>query len=394
MLRLALRAALMAALMGFSVLVQAAGTAVTSNSFNPAISLILDGKLSGFSRHPDTYALPGFALGAETEPGEEGLRLGESELAISANIDDKFYGAFTAALTPENEAEVEEAFFETIGLGGGATVKAGRFFSHIGYLNNVHAHAWDFADQPLAYRAMLGNQYRDDGVQLRWVAPTDILLEFGAEMFRGDEFPAGGAANTGKGTRTAFVHLGGDLSVSNAWRVGVSRLTADSKDRATGAETAPDLFTGKGTLTALDFVWKWSPNGNAKERHFKFQVEYLERDEKGSFDPASSGSPLAYDGTQEGWYAQAVYQFMPRWRAGLRYDKLESTAVDTTLTGTVLDGQGHDPKRTSLMVDFSNSEFSRLRLQVNKDESRLNEKDTQWYLQYIMSLGAHGAHAF
>jgi hypothetical protein len=53
-----------------------------------------------------------------------------------------------------------------------------------------------------------------------------------------------------------------------------------------------------------------------------------------------------------------------------------------------------DPKRTSAMVDFSNSEFSRLRFQVNKDESRPDQKDTQWYLQYIMSLGAHGAHSF
>jgi hypothetical protein len=46
------------------------------------------------------------------------------------------------------------------------------------------------------------------------------------------------------------------------------------------------------------------------------------------------------------------------------------------------------------MVDFSHSEFSRLRFQVNKDESRADAKDTQWYLQYVMSLGAHGAHAF
>src|SRR6185369_10159516 len=125
-----------------------------------------------------TYALPGFALGGETGPGDEGFRLGESELALSANVDDMFYGAANVALTPENEASVEEAFFETLKLGGGATIKAGRFFSHIGYLNNVHAHAWDFVDQPLVYRAMLGNQYRDDGIQIRWVAPTDLFLEF------------------------------------------------------------------------------------------------------------------------------------------------------------------------------------------------------------------------
>ena len=369
-------------------------TKVTGGSFNPAISLILDGKLSNFSQDPSTYALPGFALGEETGPGEEGLGLGESELVLSANIDDQFYGNFTAALTPENEVEVEEAFIETLNLGSGATIKAGRFFSHIGYLNNVHAHAWDFVDQPLVYRAMLGNQFGDDGAQLRWVAPTDLLIEIGAEVFRGEAFPAGGAAKSGKGVKTGFVHIGGDIGASNAWRVGLSRLQADSIDRASGDEAAPDLFSGESKLSAIDFVWKWAPDGNAKERNVKFQAEYFDRDENGTFDPASSGTPLDYQGSQKGWYAQAVYQFLPRWRAGLRHDRLEAKAVDVALAGTVLDNQGHEPQRTSVMVDFSNSEFSRLRLQVNKDESRLNAKDTQWYLQYVMSLGAHGAHAF
>ncbi|MEW6331835.1 MAG: hypothetical protein AB1560_10280 [Pseudomonadota bacterium] len=369
-------------------------TRQVSNNFNPAISLILDGKLSGFSREPDSYVLPGFALGEETGPGDEGLRLGESELIMSSNIDDEFYGQFTAALTPENETEIEEAFIETLALGGGASIKAGRFFSHIGYLNSVHAHAWDFADQPLVYRALLGNQYGDDGVQARWVAPTSVFLELGAELFRGDSFPAGGAANSGKGTHTLFIHMGGDVGADHAWRVGLSRLDADAGNRATGDVNTPDLFTGNSTITGIDLVWKWAPNGNPKQRNFKFQTEYFTRDENGIFDPASSGSPLPYSGTQTGWYAQAVYQFMPRWRVGLRQDRLHADAANAALTGTVLDNTGHEPKRISVMTDFSNSEFSRLRLQFNRDESRAMAKDNQWYLQYVMSLGAHGAHSF
>ena len=45
------------------------------------------------------------------------------------------------------------------------------------------------------------------------------------------------------------------------------------------------------------------------------------------------------------------------------------------------------------MLDFSNSEFSRLRLQYNDDHSSA-VADGQVMLQYIMSLGAHGAHQF
>jgi hypothetical protein len=365
-----------------------------SSSFNPAISLILDGTYATYSQDPASYALPGFALAADTGPRDEGLRLGESELVMSANIDDLFYGRFTAALSPANELEVEEAFFETLTLGHGATLRAGRFFSGIGYLNPQHPHAWDFVDAPLVYRALLGNQVGDDGVQARWVAPTDVFLELGAEFYRGDSFPAGGAAHSGRGTQSYFVHVGGDVGVSHSWRAGISRLNAEAQNRETvnGADT--DLFTGSSHITGVDFVWKWAANGNPKTRHVKFQAEYFQREEKGDFDPASTGTFLPYQGTQRCWYAQAVYQFMPRWRAGLRHDALKSSSVDSALAGTVLDNQGHQPARTSVMLDFSNSEFSRLRLQYSRDESRAQSADNQWTLQYTMSLGAHGAHPF
>lgn len=375
----------------------------TSNAFNPAISLVLNGRLSALSEEPATYSLPGFALGPDVGPGGRGLSLGESELWFSANIDPNLYGSLTLALAPAGratEVDLEEAFLQTLTLPYGLTFKAGRFNSRIGYLNEFHPHADDFADRPLPYRALFANSagdegvYADDGAQLRWLAPTDFFLELGAELFRGESFPAGGAANRGQGASTLFVHIGGDAGPGHAWRAGVSRLQAEAKARATGAEAAPDLFTGTSSVNGVDFVWKWAPQGNAQERHFKFQAEYFMRDEDGEFDPAASGFPLPYAGQQRGWYAQAVYRFMPRWRMGLRYDRLSASAVGGALAGTVLDNRGHDPQRASAMLDFSGSEFSRLRLQYNRDESRANVGDNQWILQYIVSLGAHGAHAF
>jgi hypothetical protein len=44
------------------------------------------------------------------------------------------------------------------------------------------------------------------------------------------------------------------------------------------------------------------------------------------------------------------------------------------------------------MVDWSPTEFSRLRLQYAQDKSRPDATDQQIFLQYILSLGAHGAH--
>ena len=55
---------------------------------------------------------------------------------------------------------------------------------------------------------------------------------------------------------------------------------------------------------------------------------------------------------------------------------------------------GHDPYRWTVMTDYSHSEFSRLRLQYARDKSRSGDADDQFQLQYIMSLGAHGAHKY
>jgi hypothetical protein len=130
------------------------------------------------------------------------------------------------------------------------------------------------------------------------------------------------------------------------------------------------------------------------------QGEYLRRSESGvlTLEPLAVGSGAAYDGDQSGFYLQGVYQFRPRWRAGLRIDRLDATNAVTFALPTSsglpppLDAS-HDPRRVSVMADFSNSEFSRLRLQFNRDDSRA-QTDRQWIFQYLMSLGAHGAHRF
>jgi hypothetical protein len=367
--------------------------------FNPDISLILSGTAAHLGNDPDGYAIPGFMLGAETGPGPRGLSLGESELVMSANVDDLFYGQFTAALSPENEVEVEEAYVQTLGLSHGLMLRAGRFFSGIGYLNGQHPHSWDFVDTALPYRALLANQFGDDGMRLAWVAPTDLFIELGGEWLRGENYPAGGASNNGQGVVTVFAHVGGDVGASHAWRAGLSWLQAQAEGRESGAiDTAPDAFTGDSRVVIADLVWKWAPNGNPRERNFKFQAEYLWRDEDGMFTADVNGvlGPAvtdAYRATHSGWYAQSVYQFMPQWRVGLRYDQVRVHDLAAGANAALFDTRGHTPRRATAMLDWSHSEFSRLRLQWTRDRSQ-PDAGSEVFVQYVMSLGAHGAHAF
>jgi len=392
--------------------------ATGENAFNPAVSLILQGTAARSSQDPSDYQITGFApSGGEVGPPPRSFSLGESELVISANIDPYFSGRMTLALTPENEAEVEEAYFQTLMLGGGFTLKGGRFLSGIGYQNETHQHAWDFQDAPLAYSAFLGGRYNDDGVQLRWLAPTDLFLEFGAEVGRGRAFPSAEQSKNGVGAWSLFGHVGGDIGASTAWRAGLSYLYVEPENRA--FEDADSLgnpvtqsFSGKSKLWVADFVLKWAPEGNATVTNFKLQGEYFRRDESGtlSYDDSAQSAPQfgapfdgAYSSRQSGWYLQAVYQFMPTWRAGLRFDQLDhGTVSNGIVTGGAgpaaadfpLLGTAHDPSRTSAMVDWSPSEFSRIRLQVAEDDSRAGVTDRQVLVQYIYSLGAHGAHKF
>jgi len=382
------------------------------NAFNPAVSLILNGVLANLSQDPARHQITGLSpTGGEAGPGSRGLNLSETELVFSATIDPNFRGTLIAALAPDNSIAVEEGYIQGIGLAHGLGFKAGRFYSSVGYQNEIHAHARDFADAPLASKVFLGNQLAYDGMRLSWVAPTDTFVELGAEIGRGRSFPGTNRDKNGAGAGNLFARLGGDIGASTAWRLGLSHLRTTAQNRSyddldsTGTQVN-NSFNGASRLWVLDGVLKWAPNGNSTYSHFKLQGEYFRRNESGNLTYDTAAASLgtqrdSYRSAQSGWYAQGVYQFMPRWRVGYRYDRLNAGTVNLGLvdSGTLTAADfpvltKYNPTRNTLMFDFSPSHFSRLRLQFASDKSRLGVTDNQVFLQYIMSLGAHGAHKF
>jgi outer membrane receptor protein involved in Fe transport len=68
---------------------------------------------------------------------------------------------------------------------------------------------------------------------------------------------------------------------------------------------------------------------------------------------------------------------------GVRYDSLDPGAADP-----------FNPRKWSAMADWSPSEFSRVRLQYARSETVAGITDNQFFVQYILSLGAHGAHKY
>jgi hypothetical protein len=381
-------------------------------TFNPEISLILGGTYANLSQDPNQYRIQGFVPGGEDiGPGKRGLSLGESELTFRANVDPSFAGQLTFSLSPQNTVSVEEAFFETKGLSNGFNLKGGRFLSSIGYLNSQHAHAWDFVDAPLAYQAFFGGQYKDDGAQIKWIAPTDRFIELGLEAGNGKAFPGNDRNKNGIGSTALFAHVGDDIGESASWRAGLSFLhtgaTARTYQDVDSTQTGvTNAISGNANTVIVDGVYKWAPNGNSTQTNFKLQGEYFRRKEDGTLTYDTLAQSLgtragAYATAQSGWYMQGVYQFMPMWRAGLRYDRLNSGTpeIGVVNSGALSSADFQrmapwNPSRTSVMFDYSSSEFSRFRMQLARDQSRPGIVDNQIFLQYIMSLGAHGAHTF
>ena len=379
----------------------------------PEISLILDGKYSAQSQNPELPMRGFLPSGAEGVP--RGFSLGESELALAGTVENFFRAEARLVFSQDGSGtgiSLEEAFFETLGLPAGFKVKAGKFFSDVGYLNNKHPHEWDFVDLPLAYKAFFGGQLNDTGAQIKWLAPLDdMYFRLGGEYAQGSKYPNSDNFNNNKPLLgTIFAKAGGDLGISSSWQGGFSYVRASTGNRPRISalnETDTLDYTGTTNVYIADFVYKWAPNGNASSQNLKLQGEFFWNAQNGSNVLNSTASnPVCevpcsgsvYANTQKGFYVQAIYQFMPRWRVGYRYDQLYSGSSNYgfapgALTGTVL--EPWNPNRNTVMLDWANSEYSLLRLQLARDTTLgPGLVNNQVYLQYVLSLGAHSAHRY
>jgi hypothetical protein len=226
-------------------------------------------------------------------------------------------------------------------------------------------------------------------------------MEFGLEAGRGRSFPGDNSSHNAAGMTAFTFHTGGDIGDSTSWRGGLSYLQASANgqqlsdfDPTTGEPVATS-FTGRTHVFVADGVLKWAPNGNATRTYFKLQGEYLQSRRSGDLTVIDGELPAsAMHAIQSGGYIQGVYQFVPMWRVGLRTERLDPGHTDYGANDFYLGSTDYHPTKNSVMVDFSQSEFARFRLQFAQDRTHQGFVDNQWLLQYQTSLGAHGAHAY
>ena len=155
-----------------------------------------------------------------------------------------------------------------------------------------------------------------------------------------------------------------------------------------------------------DATLKWSPHGNATRRALELQGEYLQREEERQPRLRYAGLALAGDYAQRHSRAgifRACNDSVPRWRAGARYDALDADTPRIALVDerhAVAGGLSRAARRVARAASRSCSTGARASsracaLQYAWDEARAGDvRDRQLFLQYLYSIGAHGAHKF
>lgn len=407
--------------------------AVTSgNQFNPQISVILDGNYFQDNVDGETSELLGeaFQAGAGHGHGEEdghghadeghshgaaepGFNFSEAELWFGGTVDPYFDLSSTLAVDSDGEVELEEAYFQTRALPAGFKLKAGKFFSDIGYINRQHPHEWDFTDQNLVHLNLFGFNLADTGAQLTWLPPLPVYTLLGVELLQGEQERFGALVEdeeereelaladelAGPRLFTGFAKISPDLGFNHALQLGGFIAHARQSQAIGEIEEEEAGFEGESTLFGADLVYKYDAPGAYGSGDFLLQSEYLRRRNDFSVsafeaDPSLVGG--SRDFTTDGLYVQARYGFWPRWQFGARYDALGLT---NKAEGTGGDESFDRSERWTLALTYRPTEFSMFRLQgatadIVTGEDGASEDFEYVFLQYILTLGAHGAHKF
>jgi hypothetical protein len=274
---------------------------------------------------------------------------------------------------------------------------------------------WDFSNAALPYEAFFGPQLGYDGVQFKWVAPTELFLELGAEFGRARGFPASDGERNKNGLMSGslFAHVGGDVGVANSWRAGASFFSQQA--------ARPDLRRrGRHQHDGDQQLLRQEQHHGAGLRlevgaGRQREGARLHLPERVVPPPGVGRPDLRHHGGEPGT-ADRCLPFDPdrllcpgrlavqacTGALGYRYDQLASADASVGLIdrGTLAAAdlpilRDYTPKRQhgdgglvalGILPHPSSS--------IARDQTRPGVTDDQVWVHYIMSMGAHGAHKY
>ncbi|MBL4868772.1 MAG: hypothetical protein JKY67_20605 [Pseudomonadales bacterium] len=387
---------------------KAATSSISNSTASSPIQIGLSGLFAAGGSNADNSELEGLQAGGH-DPNRNGFTVQNVELSIGATVDPYFDGQANIIFLIDSEGEtvveLEEAFFTSRNLPWGLQVKGGQYFTEFGRQNPQHPHTWAFADQPVVLSRFFGGDgLRSQGLRVSWLAPTPWYTELYL-----------GAQNSNGETVSSFLGEGVGEDPDEPEQIGShSLIDRDSRDQSdllyfvrwlNGFEVSDTLSMNLGfsglqgpntsglstdtQIIGTDIYLKWQPA--YVQRGFPFvswHTELLQR----RYEAGDSEDPSQETLNDWGVFSQALWGFRPGWIAGLRVEFAESEGGEDSENDPLRDRR----KRVSPNLTWHPTEYSKLRLQYNRDWANHLSGGTadSVSLQVEFSLGAHMAHIF
>ena len=291
--------------------------------------------------------------------GQPAFTFQEVEMGLQAVVDPYFRADAFISFNPGG-VDVEEAYATTLSLPSGLQLRAGKFFSPFGRMNQQHPHVWEFIDAPLARGRLLAQEtLSGPGAVVSWLAPTPWFAQV--------ELAGQNTAPTDADTSelTGIARLLQYFPLTDATTLGVG-LSAARRN-----EGHPGAFRDLG---GADVYLRFRPLDS--RAYLAVQGEVYLR--KFRDVPEVSGKP------EHGWWGQAFWRRNEYLGYGLRYE--EAPAAGLSAPGT--------ERRAGLVANWYPSEFSRIGLQVSQDFLPHGRSGQEALLRFEYGIGAHGAHPF
>lgn len=326
-----------------------------SPSTNPNMSVIGDFRATYFSpalRHIDA-------------------EFHEAEFSFQSVVDPYARADFFLSIAPdpatgEFSIELEEGYLTTQSLPAGLQLRAGKFRSTWGKINNLHPHALPFIDVPNVYANYLGDEgLNDAGFSLSWLVPNplDFYQELTIEATRGPaESESFEASDYDRFLYLAHLKNFWDLTPNATLELGLS------------AAVGPNHSAFNSVLGGIDLTYKWKPLRLNTYKSFVLQAEAI-----------LSRNKLSEDDKVKSWgmYALATFQLRKRIFFSGRFDYSNlpdnTSFVERAFSGT---------------LGWLATEFQKAEIEFKTTSSNAYDRTTQVLLRSVFVIGAHGAHAY
>ena len=305
----------------------------TATAFNPAMSAILGGSYANLSEDPATYRIAGFLpAGDEIGPGDRSFNLGESEVTLVGQHRSVLHGKRDVRDDPGGRDRGRRGFLSDARAAFGPLAQGRTLLLRLRLPERVPRARLGLRRSAARVPGILRRPARA-GRRAAQMACTDGPLSRARRGIRQRRSLSRNAARRERPQRHDALRARrrrhrrvGELACRRcrgstcAPRIGLRgrRRARQSRSRTllpATREPGSRMRRSNGPAPA-----------DPRRRSLKLQGEYMQRTEDGelAFDITGAALSDRYRSEQDGWYVQGVYQFRPRWRAGARYDALDS----------------------------------------------------------------------